>query len=239
MNQELLVERFLETLINGDRVAARAVIRETTDAGIGAPTLINNLFFPAYEKIEQLHRADQITKVAYHLASRLLRMLVDQTTARLTAAAPNGKTVFAVCGPSESEELAAQMVVDLLEAGGCQVTFTGGGIPGDEILAQVHERRPDILLMFASAASDLPEIRAVIDQIREIGAVDRTKIVVGGGVFNRAEGLAEELHADLWAMTPLELVEVVLTGKMKREPIPATVGRIGKKTIGARQRAAA
>lgn len=240
MSQEVLVERFFETLINGDRAAARAIVQETIDAGVGAPTLINNLFFPAYEKIEQLHRADQITKVAYHLASRLLRMLVDQGAARLTVTAPKSKTVFAVCGSSESEELGAQMAVDLLEAGGCTVTFTGGGIPGDEILAQVHERRPDVLLMFASAASDLPDIRNVIDQIREIGAVNRTKIVVGGGVFNRAEGLAEELHADLWATTPLELVEVVLTGKMQREAIPATVGRIGKKTAaGTRQRAAA
>ncbi|MBS0197954.1 MAG: cobalamin-dependent protein [Planctomycetes bacterium] len=238
MTQETLVERFFETLVNGDRAAARGIVQGTIDQGIPASTVMNSLFFPAYEMIEQLHRADQITNVAYHLATRLLRMLVDQTSARLSSGGPKTKTVFAVCGPSQSEELAAQMAVDLLEAGGCHVTFTGGGIPSDEILSQVHERRPDVLLMFASAASDLPEIRGIIDQIREIGAVGRTKIAVGGGVFNRAPGLAEELHVDLWATTPLELVDVVLRGTMPQSQAD-TVGRIGKRTKSAAQRKAA
>lgn len=239
MSQDIIVERFFETLVSGDRAAARSLVQESLDQGVTPSRLINNLFFPAYEMIEQLHRQDQITNIAYHLASRLLRVLVDQTAAKLTLSPPKNRTIFAVCGQSQSEELAAQMAVDLLEANGCSVTFTGGGIPADEILAQVHERRPDILLMFASAASDLPDIRSIIDQIREIGAVDRTQIAVGGGVFNRAEGLAEELHADLWATSPLELVDVILTGKVKRT-VSDTVARIGKKTrTGTQQRAAA
>src|SRR4051812_28300002 len=34
MSQELLVERFFETLVNGDRPAARAVVQETLNQGI-------------------------------------------------------------------------------------------------------------------------------------------------------------------------------------------------------------
>ena len=33
------------------------------------------------------------------------------------------------------------------------------------------------------------------------------QIVVGGGIFNRAPGLAEELGADLWATGPDDLLE--------------------------------
>jgi methanogenic corrinoid protein MtbC1 len=138
-------------------------------------------------------------------------MLVDQGAARLTVPQVRTKTLFAACGPSEGEELAAQMAVDLLESNGFNVTFTGGGIPADEILAQVQSRQPDVLLLFASAASDLPGIRSIIDTLKEIGACHETKIVVGGGVFNRADGLAEEIGADMWAYSPADLVDLLVT----------------------------
>jgi hypothetical protein len=50
--------------------------------------------------------------------------------------------------------------------------------------------------------------------------------VVGGGVFNRAEGLAEEIGADLWAKDPTQLLER-LAGEPERRATPEqrTVGR--------------
>lgn len=247
MNQELLVERFFEALINGDRAGARAIIEDTTKAKMAPEVVILDLLWPAHELIEKLHRADQLTSMSYHLATRLLRMLVDQNAAKLTLQPRNGKTVFAVCGPSQSEELAAQMAVDILESRGFHISFAGGGMPGDEILAQVHEARPTVLLMFASAAADLPEIRNVIDQLREIGACPHTQIAVGGGVFNRAEGLAEEIGADLWASDPLDLVELLQTQASARAAAnQRTVGRkrtpvaakINKETGATRAKAA-
>lgn len=216
MSQEVLVERFFETLISGNRPAARAIVQETIDQNVTPEVLISSLLWPAHELIERLHRSDQMTAMSYHLSTRLLRTLVDQAAARLDMTANNGKTVFAVCGSAQSEELAAQMAVDILESHGFRVSFAGGGMPGDEILAQVHENRPNVLLMFASAAPDLPEIRSVIDRMREINACPNTQIVVGGGVFNRAEGLAEEIGADLWASDPLDLVELLESQPMAR-----------------------
>jgi len=240
MSHDVVLERFFETLVNGDRHAARAVVQELLEKGVTPADFLNGVCFPVYEKIEQLFRADQMTSIAYHMSTRLLRMLVDQVGAKLTRERPNGRTVFAVCGPSESEELAAQIAVDLLEASGCHVTFCGGGVPGDEVLAQVHARRPDVMLVFAPAASDLPDIRELIDRIREIGAVGRTKIVVAAGVFNRAEGLAEEIHCDLWANSPLETVEVVLSGALSKKSAGyETAGRIGVRGRSAASRRAA
>jgi hypothetical protein len=60
--------------------------------------------------------------------------------------------------------------------------------------------------MWASAASDAPAIRALIDTIREIGGHPGLRIACGGGVFNRASGLAEEIGADVSATTPTALV---------------------------------
>lgn len=219
MRQDLIVERLFEALVSGDRPQARAIVADQTRRGMSATALLGEVFWPTHEHIEKLFKADQMTGIAYHLSTRLLRMLVDQTSGKLEHAAPRGQSVFCSCGPSQGEELAAQMACDLLEASGFEVTFTGGGVPADEILAQVQERQPTYLALFASAATDLPDVRHVIDTMREIGACGKTKVIVGGGVFNRAEGLAEEIGADEWAYSPADLVDLLTLAPEEEAPV--------------------
>ena len=230
VSRDIMQERLFEALITGDRPSARAVVDEAIEQGTPPETIVSELFWPTYEVVERLHREDKMTRMCHHLATRLLRVLVDQNSARLVPGSHRNKSVFAVCGPTDADELSAQMAVDLLEADGYRVTFPGGGIAIDEILEHVQEGRPDLLLLFASAPCDLPDIRRLIDTIREIGACDRTQIAVGGGVFNRADGLAEEIGADLWASSPLEVVELVGERPEQRAaPDQRTVGRKRKK----------
>lgn len=226
MSQDILVERFFETLISGVRPAARELVDETLATGVSPATLLTDLFWPTYELIERLYRSDQLTKLSHHLSTRLLRVLVDQNAARLKAQPRRNRSVMAFCGPRDSDELGAQMAVDLLEQAGFDVSFAGGNIPNDEILQAVHETKPDVLLMFASGPSDLPQIRQLIDTLHEISACPDLQMVVGGGVFNRAEGLAEEIGADMWAASPLELVELMVAEPARRaQAEQRTVGR--------------
>lgn len=208
MSQDILIERLFETLISGDRAGARAVVAQALQ-GASANLVYTELFWPTYELIERLYRNDQLAKLSHHMGSRLLRVLVDQHAGLLQRQSPNGKQVFAVCGPRDADELGAQMAVDLLDAAGFGVAFAGGGIANDEILSYIHESKPDVLLMFASGPSDLPEIRQLVDTLREISACPNLTIAVGGGVFNRAEGLAEEIGIELSGNSPIEMVELL------------------------------
>lgn len=231
MANEVMVERLFEVLINGDRPTARALLEQAARNGMTQEQVVTELCWPTYEQICKLYRNDQLSRLAHHTATRLLRVLVDQAAAQFTRKPKVGRTVFAVCGPTDADELGAQMAVDLLEREGFTMTFGGGGIAADEILGAVQERQPDVLLMFASAPTDLPEIRGMIDQLHEIGACRKLQIVVGGGVFNRAEGLAEEIGADLWATSPAELAEAMLRQAERRaNDAQRTVGRKRKLT---------
>lgn len=227
MDHDLMVERLFESLIAGDRHGTRELVAEFTGQGMTPRQLIQELFWPTYTLIERLHRDDQLTRMSYQMATRLLRVTVDRTSALLPIAPRSGKTIFACCGPTDGDELGAQMATDLLEAAGFNVAFAGGQIPSDEVLAQVHESRPDTLLIFAAGPSDLPGIRGLIDTLREIGAVPNMKIAVGGGVFNRAAGLAEEIGVHTYASTPMEMVDVLVNPPAQRiiEERPAAVKR--------------
>jgi methanogenic corrinoid protein MtbC1 len=113
-------------------------------------------------------------------------------------------------------------VADLAEADGYEMFFGGGGIANDEILEEVNNRRPDILLLFSSGPRDAPNIRQLIDTIRGVNACPEMQIVVGGGIFNRAPGLAEEIGADLWATSPRELLTSLEEMPMVRSELAAS-----------------
>ena len=206
MNSEAMVERLFPILISGDRAQARATVQQCMGEGCSAETLTEAVYWPLHEMISDLYRKDQLTTLAHHCAVRLLRSLVDQAQAAYTQQDRTGRNMMLFCGQSETDDMAAQMVADLAEADGWTVCFGGGGIAFDELLATANERRPDVMLMFSSAAADAPTIRQLIDSIRGVGACPDMQIAVGGGVFNRAPGLAEEIGADVWGATPREII---------------------------------
>lgn len=232
MSAEALIENLFETLITGDRPQSRLVVQKA-ERTLGSPeALIEQVFWPTYQHLEKLFRADQLSTLNHHMATRLLRVLVDQTAASLPFNTSRNRSILAFCGQSDADELGAQMAVDLLEASGFSVCFGGGGIATDEIMGRVNEDKPDVLLMFSSAAQDLPEIRELIDRLHEIGACPNMQIAVGGGVFNRAEGLAEEIGADIWASTPLEMVDFLTECPEQRaEKSQRTVGKTRKRKV--------
>ena len=226
MQLEVILQRFFNALIGGDRQSTRAIIDELLDADCPADGILHRLFWPTLEYIQKLHRHDQMSDAAHHFATRLLRSWVDQMQLRLEQKPRRDRSTLVVCGPEESEEIGGQIVADALEADGCDVYFIGGGVANDEIVQQLAEIRADVLVVFGVVPSTVPFTRVLIDRLRDIGACPDLQVVVGGGVVYRAEGLAEEIGADLWAKSPEEIVKVIADHPDRRmTPNQRTVGR--------------
>ena len=207
MNTDLFIENLFSTLISGERNASRRLVDAAFDHGIDAGTLAREVFWPTLNNITTLYRQDSITRLAQQYATRSLSTMISQVQPHYEVAESRNRTICMFCGPDELDDLAARLTADLLEADGYTVFFGGGNIAHDDIMAEVHERKPDVLLMFSAGGADAPGLRQLIDHVRGINALPDMQIVVGGGIFNRAPGLAEEIGADLWATGPEELMD--------------------------------
>ncbi|QDU71404.1 cobalamin B12-binding domain-containing protein [Mucisphaera calidilacus] len=229
--RHISIERFFSFLISGDRRQAHSLVDEALE-GVNDPVeIIANLIWPCLEQLHKLNREDQLTNLAYHYATRLLHQVIDQIQPKLPSRGRRNQRILLTCGDELLEELAAQLATDLLEADGYDVFLAGGGVANDEIVEELGSINANRLVVFGVIPATVPQTRQLIDRLHDIGVCPNLQIIVGGGVFNRAEGLAEEIGADLWALDPIELVEVI-DEEPERRMIPEqrTVGRRRKPT---------
>jgi methanogenic corrinoid protein MtbC1 len=192
-------------------------LAEALRRGLEPTNLYKSMIWPAMEQIARLYRHDEIDLATEHMATRINRVLADQLQSHLPRGQSNGRRILIACAEGEPEELGAQMCSDLFEADGWDVYFVGGGVPDDEILSLVGQVRPDILLIFGTQPAGVPGVRRLITLIREVGSNPTMNIMISGGVFNRAEGLWQEINADLFAPTAAEAL-VVAGSAQPRKP---------------------
>ena len=152
--------------------------------------------------------------------------MTDQLTAKLVRKAANGKSALVFCGDAEPEELGGQITADLFESDGWLVRFAGGGVPEDEVLKLIGELRPDLLILFGTLPSGMPAVRKLIDYLRDVNSCPQMQILCCGGIYQRAEGLAEEIGADLYAPDAAGALTVATENPTRRATVDQqTVGR--------------
>ena len=202
------------------------MIETCLESGRTPYSLLTDLIWPTMELLQTLYREDRINVSMLNMATRLNRSLTDQLTAQLTRKVANGKSVLIFCGNAEPEELGGQICADLFESDGYAVRFAGGGVPDDEVLKLIGELRPDLLVMYGTLPAGVPAVRKLIDYLREVNSCPDMQVMCCGGIYKRAEGLAEEIGADLYAAEAAGAVQIANENPAKKATLEQqTVGR--------------
>jgi len=227
MQFDQMTAQLLEETLQGDVDTAVGLMERWMTSGHAPEQICEHVVWKVIEQVETLERRDSISKLQYNYSVLLIHQIIDLIQSRYARCGRNGMTLLLFCGRTQLEQLAGQLMADLADASGYDVRFAGGGVAADEVLAEVGRIRPAILLLFGSNPSDAPEIRQVIDLTRSVASCPDLQIVVGGGVFNRAPGLAEEIGADLWGNRPLEILQVIQKepGRRADHDVQRTVGK--------------
>ena len=222
-----LADRYLELLLTGDRQAVKAAIDEALITGVQPASLLAELIWPTMERMQALYKEDRITQMQLNLGTRLNRQITDQVAAKLPVGELNDRKVLIFCGDAEPEELGGQITADLFESAGYTVRFGGGGVANDEILKLIGDYRPDLLVMFATLPSGVPNVRKLIDYLRDVNSCPDMQVMCCGGIYKRAEGLSEEIGADLYASDGMAAVQIAEQQRETRANLDQqTVGRM-------------
>ena len=229
MLNENVMERYLNALLNGDRTVCRSVIESALQTGVPANTVYTDVIWPIMVEIDDLYREEKKTSAQEAFATRINRTIVDQLQNKLPKRGQKFKKIVICSTASEYGELGAQMIADLFESDGWEVRFIGGSVSHDDTLSFVNGYCPDILLLYGVTPAEAPQVRTFIDTIKTINACPDMKVMLSGGIFNRAEGLWEEIGADLFASTA---DQAVLAATDENPSVPKrTINRRKKKAV--------
>ena len=74
---DMIVDRLLPKLIEGNREDVRAIIARALAGGVSSETMAECVAWPIHETLHKLSRKDQIEQVAFNYATRALRNVDD------------------------------------------------------------------------------------------------------------------------------------------------------------------
>ena len=95
--------------------------------------------------------------------------------------------------------------------------------------------------MFGTLPSGVPAVRKLIDYLREVNSCPDMQVMCCGGIYKRAEGLSEEIGADLYAPDGAEAVVIANANPTRKATVDQqTVGRTRRiRKAAARKQASA
>ncbi|MGH2271437.1 cobalamin B12-binding domain-containing protein [Anaerohalosphaeraceae bacterium U12dextr] len=229
MVKEYVLERYLNSLLDGNRMECRSIIEEVLQTGTPANRVYVDIIWPIMVEIDRLYRHGQIDSAQEAFASRINRTIVNQLQNKLPRKSGKAKKVVVCSANNEKAELGGQMIADLFESDGWDARFLGGTVSNDDVMTFIHSFKPSMLVIYGIDGKDAPSVRQLIDTIRSVNAFPDMRIMLSGGVFGRAEGLWEEIGADLYAENATEAITLA---NANPEAIPAPVRTIKQRLRG-------
>jgi MerR family transcriptional regulator, light-induced transcriptional regulator len=201
---ELLLARYLELQLAGERAAARTLmVQDGLASGLSVPELYRDVLQPAQYRIGDLWQGNHINVAREHLATAVTETVMVELAASAPRL-PNTKLrVLVACVEGERHDIGARMVADILDLDGCTVRFLGADVPTDSLVAILREESPHALILSAAMAERFIELRAAVARVRVLYG-QRLRIFVGGQIMRWAAELVRGLDVDLAALDATE-----------------------------------
>ncbi|MEV1025949.1 cobalamin-dependent protein [Streptomyces sp. NPDC050264] len=197
-----LREQLWRALIDCDATHAVALVRfavgegEPAQVTAVAERVLLELIAPAQERIGVEWAANRITVAQEHAATAINERCVSAVAdaAAPSLAGPTRGRVTVACVDGEWHALPARLVAEVLRLRGWSVDYLGAQVPTEHLIAHLHQRPSDAVLLSSSIPSHLPTAHTAISSCQTTG----TPVLAGGAAFGRQGRYAHRMQA-AWA----------------------------------------
>ncbi|MET9495631.1 cobalamin B12-binding domain-containing protein [Streptomyces sp. NPDC006552] len=198
-----LREQLWQALLACDDTHAVALVRFAVGAAgpgrtlAAAERVLLELIAPAQERVGVEWAADRLTVAQEHAATaineRCVSAVADVAAPALAGAPARGRVTVA-CVDGEWHALPARLVAEVLRLRGWRVDYLGAQVPTAHLIAHLHQRRSDAVLLSSSIPAHLPTAHAAISACQATG----TPVMAGGAAFGPHGRYARRMQA-AWA----------------------------------------
>ncbi|HEX7151991.1 MAG TPA: cobalamin-dependent protein [Thermoanaerobaculia bacterium] len=204
-----VARRYLQLLLNGNRLATLQLIIKTVDDGTTPREVYRHVFEPVQREIGRLWQLNRISVAQEHFCTAATQQVMTHLYGRIFGNEKHDRHLVSMCVGGEMHEVGLRIVSDLLELEGWNTYYLGANVPPAAAVQMCVDRKADVLLVSATLT---PHLAAVADLIRLFRAnpeLANAKVVVGGRAFSAVPGLWQSVGADGYAATADECIELV------------------------------
>ena len=215
-----IANAYLQALLSVDRDEARKLVKGAIQRGTRVQDIYRYVFEPVQREVGRLWQMNHISVAQEHYCTASTEMLMGELRRDLEQSDRGPHFFLGTCVAGAQHSVGIRMLTELLESNGWKVYFTGANTPTASLVELISKFHVDVLGISAATAMDLPQVRRLIEAVRSSSKV-KTRIMVGGRVFNDVPGLWKKVGADAWAKDAISGVNAAYKLVEGKKPSPA------------------
>jgi 5-methyltetrahydrofolate--homocysteine methyltransferase len=205
MNEYLQI--IYEGIITGNKPGVLQGIKAALEAGIPVSEIINDGMITAMGEVGKRFESGDFFIPEMLVAARAMQAGMNEVKPYITETdiETSGKVVIGTVN-GDLHDIGKNLVSVMLEGAGFEIIDLGLDVSPDEFVKAVDVHHPDILAMSALLTTTMPNLKVVIEALKEAGVRDQVKVLVGGAPIT--ESYAEHVGADAFAPDASRAVSV-------------------------------
>jgi len=194
-------------LIDGDAKALKTLSEELLKKGTNASEILHRGLIPAMDNIGKQFSRGEVFIPEVLLSAQAMNNTL-QVIEPYFSKKDKDKDYKVLIGTVQGDmhDIGKNMVAIMLSGAGFQVNDIGVNVSAEEFIRQVEDYKPHILGLSALLTTTMPEMKNVIDSLKEKGLKQGLKVLVGGAPLNQK--FADDIGADGYAKDASDAVAV-------------------------------
>lgn len=196
MNEQIAAVR--DAVIAGNAAETEAAVHAGLAAGLSAKELLDEGLVDAMSQVGTLFEEGEYFVPEMLVSARAMKSGLIILRPHLAEAAiePKGKVVIGTVR-GDMHDIGKNLVGMMLEGAGFEIVDLGVNVAPEKFVEIVQNDHPNIIALSALLTTTMPNMAAVIDQLKAAGLRDQVKVLVGGAPVT--ETFAQRIGADGFA----------------------------------------
>jgi len=193
-----VLDEIKESIIAMKKTESPGLTQKALDEGLDAEEILDKALVPAMDTVGKQYEEGTKFIPEMLIAAKAMMGALNILKPKLTASGgkSQGKVVLGTV-EGDVHDIGLKLVGMMLEGAGLDVVVLGADTSKEEFLEAIKEHNANILGMSALLTTTMPEMKEVIDFLKENGLREKVKVMVGGATLNQR--FADEYGADGFA----------------------------------------
>jgi 5-methyltetrahydrofolate--homocysteine methyltransferase len=196
MSQEL--QELFDAILSGNAELAKAQVQAALDLNLEPSQILNEGMIAAMAEVGERFEKGEYFVPEMLIAARAMQqgLTILKPHLQQSDLVSQGKVVIGTV-KGDLHDIGKNLVSMMLEGAGFEMIDLGTDASAEKYLEAVKDTNADVVAMSALLTTTMPQMKTIIETLKEAGVRDQVKVIIGGAPVT--DSYAQEIGADGYA----------------------------------------